>query len=89
MMLDPILSQCHEAEIDDPQIGQASCDHQGAQAFRIRQMAFVEVKSAAFLVGEEGFDLKTFFVPITGFTGQFEIGHQKDGFQVACVPTKR
>ena len=52
------------AQVDDPQIGQASCDHQIAQALWIRQMTFMQKEPTAFLVGEEGFDLKTFFVPI-------------------------
>src|SRR4030042_6839110 len=49
-------------------------------------MAFVEMKPTAFLVGKESFDLEALFVPITGFVGQFEIGYQKDGFQVTSLP---
>jgi hypothetical protein len=32
-------------------------------------MAFMEVKTATFLVGEEGFNVETFFIPIAGFIG--------------------
>ena len=81
--LEPIISNGEDAQIDDPQIGQTSGNHQDAQALWIRQMAFVEIKPTAFLVGEKGFDLKTFFVPINGFVRQFEIGDQEDGCEVA------
>ena len=81
--LDPIFSNGDDAQIDDPQIGQTGGDHEDTQALWIRQMAFVEIKPTAFLVGEKGFDLKTFFVPINGFVRQFEIGDQEDGCEVA------
>src|SRR3990172_10486755 len=74
----PVLSGCNKTEVNDPQIGQTSRNHQCAQTFRFRQMTFMEVKSAALLVGKEGFDLEAFFVPITGFATQFKVGHQKD-----------
>lgn len=49
-------------------------------------MAFMEVKPTTFLVREEGFDAKAFFVPIAGSIGQIEIGDQKDGFGIALFP---
>jgi len=49
-------------------------------------MTLMEVKSATFLVGKEGFDLKPFLAPITGFATQLKIGHQKDGFAVTAFP---
>ena len=45
----------------DPQVGKASRDHQRTQALGIGQMTFMEVKSAAFLVQEKGFNAKAFF----------------------------
>lgn len=50
-------------------------------------MAFMQVKTATFLVGEESFDSEAFFVPITGFTRQFKIGYQKDWLQIASFPS--
>jgi len=49
-------------------------------------MTFVQKKATAFLVGEEGFDLKTFFVPIHGFVGEFKIRDQKERVTVAALP---
>lgn len=49
-------------------------------------MDFVEMDPTAFLVGKESLDLEALFVPITGFVGQFDIGYQKDGFQVTALP---
>ena len=60
----PIVSHSNAAQINDPQVGQASGDHQIAQALRVRQMTFVKEEPTAFLIREEGFDLKTFFVPV-------------------------
>ena len=82
----PILSPGYKTEVHDPQVRQARRNHEGAQALGIGQMTFMQVKSAAFLVGEEGFDLKAFLVPMTGFATQLEIGHQKDGFEVTAFP---
>ncbi len=84
--LDPLLAQSGQTQVDDPPIGQASRDQQSAQALRIGQMTFMEVKTATFLIREEGFDAKAFFVPVAGFIRQGEIGDQKDGRCVALLP---
>ena len=41
----------------------------------------------AFLVREKGFDLKTLFIPVQGFNGQFEIGHQIDWMSKPPFPS--
>src|SRR4030042_3000857 len=82
----PMLSRRYETEVHDPQVRQARRNHQRTQAFGLGQMTFMEVKSATFLVGKEGFDLKAFFVPITGFATQIKVGHEKDGVEVTAFP---
>jgi hypothetical protein len=74
----PIVSYSDAAQVDDPQVSQASCDHQIAKSLWIRQVIF--------LVREEDFDLKTLFVRVNGFIGQFEIGHQIDGVNKPSFP---
>jgi hypothetical protein len=81
----PIIAKGGQAQENNPEIGQASGDHQRAQALRVREMTFVEVKTAAFLIGEKGFDAKAFFVPMTGGIRQIQIGDQKDGFGIAFL----
>lgn len=83
---DPIVPQGHQTQIDDPQIGQASSNHQDTQTVWIGQVTFIKVKPTALLVGEKGFDLKTFFIPIDGLIRQIEIGDQKDRVGVAASP---
>jgi hypothetical protein len=82
----PILSKSFDTQINNPQISQARRNHQRTQAFRIRQMTFMEVKSAAFLVRKEGFDLKPFMVAIASFVRQLEIRHQEDGCKISPFP---
>ncbi len=52
--LHPIVPLGDYAQIDDPDVGRASCDHQTGQAHRVRDVAFVQVEPPAFPVGEEG-----------------------------------
>ena len=82
----PILFYRHKAEIDDPQVCQASCNHQETQAFRLRQVAFIEVKPTTFLVRKEGFDLEALFIPIASFIGQVKVGDQEGGFKITPLP---
>lgn len=42
------------AQVDDPDVGQASGNQQARQALWVSEMAFMELEAAAFLVGEEG-----------------------------------
>jgi hypothetical protein len=57
---DPILTQCGHTQVDDSHVSQAGGDHQNAETDRVGEMTFVEVKPAAFLIGEESFDLEAF-----------------------------
>jgi hypothetical protein len=54
--LDPAISGSDCAQVDDPDVGQASRDHQAGQALGVRDMAFVQVEASALLVGEESLD---------------------------------
>jgi len=74
--LDPIFSEGHQTQINDPQICQTRCNHQNAQTVWIGQMTFIEIKPTAFLIGEKGFNLKALFLPINCLIRQFEISDQ-------------
>ena len=55
------------AEENNPDVSQAGGKHQAGQAAGVRDMAFVQMKAAAFLVGEEGFNSEPFGIVVTGF----------------------
>ena len=54
----PILLMRHITQVEDPQIGEARGQHQAHHARRVAHMALGQLKPAAFLVGEEGFDME-------------------------------
>lgn len=45
----PMLPDCGQAQVDDPQIDQASRDHQFMQTVRGGEMTFVKVQTETFL----------------------------------------
>ena len=52
------------AQVNDPQISQTGSDHQPLHPPRIAQMASVQLKSPAFLVRKERFDVHPFAIPV-------------------------
>ena len=46
----------------------------------------MEIEAAAFLIREESFDTKVFFIPLTRLGNQFHVGNQTDGFLIAFAP---
>lgn len=58
--LDPAMLLGYHAQIDDPDVGQAGCDHQAGQTRRVRDVAFVQVEASALLVREKGFNAVAF-----------------------------
>ena len=53
----PIVCMRERAQVNNPQVSQASGEHQPVHTFRIAQVTSVQLKTPAFLVGKEGFDL--------------------------------
>jgi hypothetical protein len=84
--LDPVVPLGNHAQIDDPDVGQASSDQQAGQARRVRDMTSVQVEPSALLVGEESLNPVSFGVPVTSFFGQFHIRDQVDGLFVSGFP---
>jgi len=84
--LDPVVPLGNHAQIDDPDISQASRNQQAGQARRIRDMTFVQIEAAALLVGEESFNPVAFGVPVTSFFGQFHIRDQVNRIFVSSLP---
>lgn len=81
-----IGSHGSNAEVDDPQVRQASGDHQSCQALGVGQVTFMQIKASVFLVAEEGFDLEAFFVAVPGLIRQVKVGDKINRFRVAFVP---
>ncbi len=63
-MRTPVVLKSLNAQIDEPDVGKAGSDQQTREASRIAEMAAVDVEPAAFLVGEEGFDMSAFVVKL-------------------------
>ena len=84
--LDPAIPLGDHTQVDDPDVGQASRDHQPGQALWIRDVALVQVESSALLIGEESLNSEPFGVPVAGFWHQFHVGHQVDGCFVSALP---
>lgn len=82
----PMVANGETAQVNDPEIGQAGGDHQVTQSGWIGEMTFVQEKAATFLVGEKGFDLEAFFVPVQGFMGQIKVGDQVQRVGVPAFP---
>ncbi len=81
-----LLGDDQQALADDSQIGQAGSQEETAQADWIRQMAFVKVKSPAFLAGKEGFNLETSAIIFAGLIATGQIGHQVERSIVTTAP---
>ena len=60
---DPVVSLSDNAQIDNPDVSQASGDYQSGQTFWIRDVALVQVEAAAFGIGEQGFNTEAFGIP--------------------------
>ena len=84
--LDPIFAERLQSQMDDPHVGQASGDYQGAEPFGVGEMTFIEMEPAAFLIRKECFNLETFVIPVKGFIGQVKVGHQEKGIGVTQLP---
>jgi hypothetical protein len=83
---DPVVSLGNHAQVNDPEVSQTGSKHQPGQAFRVREVALVQVEATAFLVGEEGFDAEALGVPVAGFFDQGHVGDQVEGLFVALFP---
>ena len=62
----PIVFMHDRAQVNDPQISQTSGEHQPLHTFRVAQVTAVQLKTPAFLVGKEGFDVHAFAIPAAG-----------------------
>jgi hypothetical protein len=53
---DPLLLMDKGTEENNPDVGQTSGNQDAGEPLRVCDMALVQMESAAFVVGEEGFD---------------------------------
>jgi hypothetical protein len=52
----------------------------------VGDVTFVQMEATAFLVGEEGFNPKSFAIPVTGFLRQGHIGDQVNRLLAVSTP---
>src|SRR6266487_5781789 len=71
----PLIVQSTDTKIHEPHIRQTGRDQQSTQARRLAELTFVDVETATFLVGEEGFDMWAFFILLHGI---IQIRHRRD-----------
>ncbi len=86
--LHPIISFGDDAQVDDPDVSKASCDHQPGQPGRVGDMAFMQIEAPAFLVGEESFNTKAFVILGTDFGNQLQVGDQIEGLFAVALPPR-
>ena len=73
--LDPVVVLGNHAQVDDPDVGQASGNHQTGQSARSRDVALVKAESSAYLLREAGLNSKPFRVPVASLLHQFHRRH--------------
>src|SRR5580765_396310 len=79
-LVHPIIPHGTNAEIHDPEIGQARCDQQAPQTLWVAEMTLMDVEPTTFLIREEGLDLRPFFIQLHGSVQIIQIGDQIDRF---------
>lgn len=72
----PALPQGVQSDVDNPEVGETCGDQESTQARRVRQVAFMQMKSSTFLIREQRLDFESFTAPSAGF---FNRGHVRDG----------
>ena len=82
----PAVGNAEYAQVDHPNVGKTSGDQQTRQAFRVAEMALVELKATTFLVGEESFNPHAFFIVTARFFHQAKIGYQVKWLTMLLVP---
>ena len=82
----PVSVHSHSAQIDDPVVSQAGPDHESRESVRGSNAALVEIKPAAFRIGEQCLNPESFGIETTGFFGGIQIRNQVDGFFTVLPP---
>ncbi len=82
----PAIALCQHPQVNDPQVGQTGGQQQAGEPGGIGQMALLEVKATAFLVGKERLDSEPFAIPPAGFRHELEVGHEIERFPVIAAP---
>ena len=62
----PLVVLSQGAQENNPQVSQASGQHQPRDPLGVTQVTAVQLKAPAFLVGKEGFDVHAFAIPAAG-----------------------
>lgn len=88
-VLHPAIAYSADAEIHDPEIGQARGNQQATEAGRIVQMALVQVKTATLLVREKGLDMRSFAIHLQGLIQVGDIRHELDRRIIHCLPDRQ
>jgi hypothetical protein len=72
----PAVSFGYDTQINDPNVSQTSGYQQAGNPLWVKDMALLQMEATTFLVGEKGFNAKSFPVSVTSFFSQSHIGDQ-------------
>jgi len=86
---EPVMAQTTDAQIDDPEIGQARGNQQTTEACWIAQMARMQVKPATLLVREEGFNVRPFAIHVLCVVKISHIRHEIDRLGIRVLPHRQ
>ncbi len=79
----PAVSLRQHAQVDHPQVGQASGQQQTHQPLWSRQMTTVQMKTSTFLVGEERLNCEPFAIPPAGCSGPGILDNHLSGYMLS------
>src|SRR5437867_747390 len=82
----PAVLMRQRTQVNDPQVSEAGGQHQTHYADRITQMAPVQLKTPAFLVGKEGFNVGTFAIPDASRLDARQVTHQVNRRIIGSLP---
>ncbi len=88
-LFEPALTHGTDAEIDDPEVGQARGNQQAREPGRITEMARVQVKATTFLIREKGLDVRSLAVVVQGMIHIAHIRHEVDRRIIGRVPDRQ
>src|SRR3954470_6196238 len=76
------------AKINHPDIGKTGGNSEACQPHGIADVAFMQMKPAAFLVGKESFNVHALLIPVTSLFTEFQSGDQIKRVCVLCRPAE-
>jgi len=76
----------HDAQVNDPQVGQTGRQHQAGDAGWITEVTAIQLKTTTFLVGKERFDLRPLTIRVTRGLDTAQVADQINRLGVSAPP---